>query len=80
MQLEVFPDRMFLKRVDPSKNIRRFYSMVVQPDLFGGASLVCEWGRVGLAGQVRIDRHEDEGRAVDALAGLTQCKRKHGYV
>lgn len=79
MQLDVFPDRMHLRREEPSKNIRRFYSMMVQPDLFGGASLVREWGRIGQAGQVRIDLHPDEGCAVDALAGLAQAKRKRGY-
>lgn len=79
MQLDVFPDRMHLRREDPSKNIRRFYSMMVQPDLFGGASLIREWGRIGMAGQVRVDPHPDEGCAVDALAGLAQAKRRHGY-
>lgn len=79
MQLEVFPDRVFLRREDPSQNIRRFYSMSVQPDLFGGASLVREWGRIGMAGQVRIDPHVDEGRAVDALSDLMLVKRKRGY-
>ena len=51
----------------------------VQPDLFGGASLIREWGRIGQAGQVRVDPHPDEGCAVDALAGLAQAKRKRGY-
>lgn len=31
----------------------RFYRLVLQPDLFGGCSLVREWGRIGSAGQVR---------------------------
>jgi predicted DNA-binding WGR domain protein len=79
MQFDVFPDRMHLTREEPSRNIRRFYSMMVQPDLFGGASLIREWGRIGQAGQVRIDLHADEGCAVDALAGLAQAKRKRGY-
>lgn len=63
----------------PKKNIRRFYAMTVQPDLFGGASVVREWGRIGMAGQVRIDLYPDEGCAVDALARLTQAKKKRGY-
>lgn len=79
MQLEIFPDRMHLRREDPSRNMRRFYLMAVQRDLFGGASLIREWGRIGSSGQLRIDHHADEGRAVDALADLVTAKRKRGY-
>ena len=80
MQLEMFPDQMFLRREDPSRNMRRFYMMVVQRDLFGGASLIREWGRVGSSGQTRIDLYPDEGRAVDALAQFATAKRKRGYL
>lgn len=79
MQLEIFPDQMHLCREDPSRNMRRFYLMAVQRDLFGGASLIREWGRIGSPGRLRIDHHPDEGRAVDALAGLVVAKRKRGY-
>lgn len=41
-QMEVFPTTVDLKRIDPSLNMRRFYRMSVQPDLFGGACLVRE--------------------------------------
>ena len=79
MQLDIFPDQTRLRREDTSRNMRRFYQMVVQRDLFGGASLIREWGRIGSAGQVRIDHHPDEGRAVDALAELVTAKRRRGY-
>jgi len=79
MQLEIFPDQMYLFREDSSRNMRRFYLMAVQRDLFGGASLIREWGRIGSSGQLRIDHHPDEGKAVDALADLVTAKRKRGY-
>ena len=79
MQFDIFPDQTRLRREDTSRNMRRFYQMVVQRDLFGGASLIREWGRIGSAGQVRIDHHPDEGRAVDALAELVAVKRRRGY-
>jgi len=79
MQFDIFPDQTRLRREDTSRNMRRFYQMVVQRDLFGGASLIREWGRIGSAGQVRIDHHPDEGRAVDALAELVTAKRRRGY-
>jgi predicted DNA-binding WGR domain protein len=79
MQFEVFPDRTHLTREEPSKNLRRFYMMTVQRDLFGGASLVREWGRIGSPGQVRIEHHRDEGHAVNALSDIVNAKRKRGY-
>ena len=34
-QLEIFPDSLILRRVEPERNMRRFYLMTVQRDLFG---------------------------------------------
>lgn len=78
-QMEVFPTTVDLKRVDPSLNMRRFYRMSVQPDLFGGACLVREWGRIGFRGQMLIEQHPDEGRAVTALMKLAATKTRRGY-
>jgi predicted DNA-binding WGR domain protein len=35
-----------LARIDPARNVRRFYRLDVQPDLFGGFAVVKEWGRI----------------------------------
>ncbi|UOA29517.1 WGR domain-containing protein [Pseudosulfitobacter sp. DSM 107133] len=69
-QLEVFPTDL---------QMRRFYRMSIQPDLFGGASLVREWGRIGARGQMMIEQHPDEGRAVTALMKLAAIKKRRGY-
>lgn len=45
-----------LNRADPARNLRRFYLVDVQPDLFGEWSFVREWRRIGSPGKVRIDR------------------------
>ena len=79
LQLEVFPTAVDLKRIDPSLNMRRFYRMSVQPDLFGGVSLVWEWGRIGYRGQMLVEQHDDEGRAVNALMKLSATKKRRGY-
>lgn len=79
VQLEVFPTDLHLRRIDPACNMRRFYRMSVQPDLFGGACLVREWGRIGFRGQMLIEQHDDEGKAVTALMKLAAVKRKRGY-
>lgn len=78
-QLQVFPTTLDLRRIDPSCNMRRFYRMSVECDLFGRASLVREWGRIGTRGQSLIESHEDEGLAVNALMRLAAQKRRRGY-
>ncbi|WP_419906024.1 WGR domain-containing protein [Hoeflea sp.] len=42
-----------LRRIDPARNMRRFYCLSVQPTLFGGASLIRDRGRIGTRGQSR---------------------------
>jgi len=79
IQPDLFPDRLHLKREDLSRNMRRYYIMAVQKDLFGGATLIREWGRIGSAGTMRTTRHQDEGQAVDALASIAMAKQKRGY-
>lgn len=78
-QFEIFPTDLHLRRINTSQNMNRFYHMTVQRDLFGGASLIRVWGRIGTAGRQRIDTFVDEGRAVSALMALSQQKRRRGY-
>ena len=78
-QFEIFPTDLHLRRVDPALNMNRFYRMTVQRDLFGGASLIRVWGRIGTTGRQKVDTHADEGRAVTALMTLAQHKRRRGY-
>ena len=78
-QGEVLPTRMKLRRIYPTQNIRRFYLMQVQPDLFGGTSLIREWGRIGSARRVLVKHHADEGEAVTALLAMARAKARRGY-
>ncbi|MDT1064184.1 WGR domain-containing protein [Paracoccus sp. CPCC 101403] len=78
-QLEVFPREMVLRRIDPERNMRRFYRLSVEPDLFGGACLVREWGRMGRSGQCLSEPHADEGKAINALLRRAATKRRRGY-
>ena len=34
-QLEVFPTHLHLRRIDPARNMRRYYRIAVHSDLFG---------------------------------------------
>jgi predicted DNA-binding WGR domain protein len=42
-----------LRHIDPAKNMRRFYRLDTQPDLFGGVFLMKKWGRIGAPGRIR---------------------------
>ena len=80
IQLDVFPTDLQMRRIDPARNMRRFYRLSVQSDLFGRASLVREWGRIGFRGQMMVETHLDEGKAVTALMKLAAAKKRRGYV
>jgi predicted DNA-binding WGR domain protein len=68
-----------LRRIDPAKNMSRFYSLEVERDLLGRVVLVRRWGRIGSAGKTRLDEHRREGEALAALQALQAAKRRKGY-
>lgn len=79
-QLDLFPTALQLCRIDPEQKMQRFYRMCLQPDLFGGCTLIREWGRIGSGGRVRCDAFDSEGQAVSALMALSSAKARRGYV
>src|SRR5688500_3443251 len=68
-----------LQRIEPSKNMARFYCLDIERDLFGRVVIVRRWGRIGTAGRVRMDEHPNEGRALAAVAKMEAAKRRRGY-
>jgi predicted DNA-binding WGR domain protein len=56
-----------LRRVDAARNMRRFYQLDIEPDLFGGVLLLKSWGRIGARGRVVAERYENESLAADTL-------------
>ncbi len=69
-----------LRRSDPARNMRRFYRLDVQPDLFGQWCLIREWGRTGAAGQTRIVPFPTPAAAAEALEKRRRIKERRGYV
>ena len=68
-----------LERVDPDRNMHRYYVLALEPTLFGDVALRREWGRLGgKGGQTRLDLHE-EPQAREALQAWLQRKLKRGY-
>ena len=51
----------------------------VQPDLFGGALLVKELGRIGAHGRVVAEPYDSEALATVALQRQADRKRRRGY-
>lgn len=76
-QLE--PDPLHLRRIDATRNMRRFYLLSIQPTLFGGAALVRNWGRIGTSGQTMMQTFDDGTKAGEAFAKLERTKRRRGY-
>lgn len=73
------PKPVHLRRIDPAKNMRRFYLLSIQPTLFGGASLVRNWGRIGTHGQAMLVTFDDPDQAEDAFGKLQRAKQRKGY-
>lgn len=78
-QLEMFPEDIRIERVDPETNMYRFYRLRLMPDLFGGVSLLREWGRIGTQGRHRIELFADAGSAADAMLSVYRSKQRRGY-
>jgi predicted DNA-binding WGR domain protein len=70
---------MNLRRIDPERNMRRFYRLDVQPDLFGGVLLMKQWGRIGARGRVTAERYDTPALAIAALQRQADRKRRRGY-
>ena len=68
-----------LFRIEPERNMQRFYSVTIQRNLFGGHSVMRNWGRIGTGGQMQIDLFESELTARCACDQLLQAKVKRGY-
>lgn len=68
-----------LYRIDATQNMRRFYTLAIQPTLFGGASVIRNWGRIGSNGQTMMETFDRQEDADTALSRLERTKRKRGY-
>jgi predicted DNA-binding WGR domain protein len=73
------PQHTRLQKHDLSRNQHRYYSLDVQPHLFGGWSLIREWGRIGRPGQVKIELCGSLEGAARAFDGKLRQKQRRGY-
>jgi predicted DNA-binding WGR domain protein len=75
----VWMNAVHLRRIDQSRNLRRFYLLDVQRDLFGHVLLVKTWGRIGAHGRIVAELYDDETLATNALTLQASRKRRRGY-
>lgn len=68
-----------LERIDPARNMARFYRLDVQPTLFGEWALVKEWGRIGSGGTVRSAVFDSEDAAEEARVRQQTLRERRGY-
>ncbi len=70
---------LVLHRIDPEQGIRRFYSLMIERDLFGTVRLVQCGGPIGTNRQEKAEEFASEDEAGKALETLAQAKRRQGY-
>lgn len=73
------PHLVHLRRVDATRNMRRFYLLSLQPTLFDGVAVIRNWGRIGMSGQTMMQTFDDKARAGEAFNRLERTKRRRGY-
>ena len=71
---------LVLHRINPEQGIRRFYSLMIECDLFGTVRLVRNWGRIGIQGQELVAIHADEVEAGLALETVARSKRRRAGI
>jgi predicted DNA-binding WGR domain protein len=70
---------LVLHRKDPEQGVTRFYSLMIERDLFERVVLVRNWGRIGTNGQEKVEEFASEIEANQALEVLAQGKRRRDY-
>ncbi|MGQ3141280.1 MULTISPECIES: WGR domain-containing protein [Hyphomicrobiales] len=73
------PYHLYVERVDPDRNMARFYTLAIEPTLFGTPRLLRRWGRIGTLGRTMVHHFEREEDAVALFLDLLRERRAHGY-
>lgn len=69
----------FLTRIDPTRNMDRFYIVAVMPTLFGEWAVLRECGRRGSPGTVRLSSYERRNEAETAERRTIKRRLQRGY-
>ncbi|MCT7377106.1 WGR domain-containing protein [Chelativorans salis] len=77
--MEPADEPLVLTRIDPARNMARFYLLSLEPTLLGQIALRRNWGRIGTWGRQRLELHDDAQAARQAQARLLAEKLRKGY-
>ena len=67
-------------RVDPARNMARFYMLSLEPTLFGEVAVLRHWGRIGTSGRQALSLYPTLAEAAGVLAGQVARRRRRGYI
>jgi predicted DNA-binding WGR domain protein len=70
---------LMLYRRDPEQGRARYFSLMIERDLFGTIRLVRNWGYVGSKGQEQVEMFPSEAEASHALEMQAAAQRRRGY-
>lgn len=73
------PEITFIYRIDPAWNMARFYYHSIELALFGGSSLVRNWGTIGMSGWQLIKLFDRPEMAAAACQRMALYKLNHSY-
>ena len=73
------PYHLYVERVDPDRNMARFYTLAIEPTLFSTPRLLRRWGRIGTSGRTMVHHFDREEEAVTLFLALLRERRAHGY-
>jgi predicted DNA-binding WGR domain protein len=70
---------VLMRRIDPAKNMARFYAIGVEQTLFGDWAVVRRWGRSGVQGRSMETLFSDPTPALACAHQHEAAKRRRGY-
>ena len=70
---------MHLRRKEEANEVRRFYVMTVQLELWGGVTLGREWSQSGGLRWFIHEPNSEKGRTIDAIMADVKRMARKGY-
>lgn len=72
-------DTIVLRRIDPARNMARYYALTLEPTLFGEVAVMRHWGRIGTRGRSKSCFLGPMEAARTALCRQAERKKRRGY-
>jgi len=68
------PCQFYIERTNATKIMARFYSLAIEPTLFGTPCLTRRWGRIGTVGHAMVHHFDKEEDVVRMFLDLLRLK------